>query len=359
MAGAALGLTVLGLLAGVVFGAPHLFWAYRIQKAGALMEQGMVWPDPRYSDSLPQTVNALALSNSLVHLDRAQRWRPQHFHGYRQQARVHMALGEWLAAERYITQARHRADANPLVQFDATLVYEGMMAELEADPSLQPLWDFVWDAPERLIEPDLSAVCLFPLDATACGILIEDLTLPVDGMPSTLTWEAAFLGLRRGQVMELMLDLPSAPRALAFLLAVHPDGPSLPSAGAGLSLKVRTGPEAEWRTVHQHAFAPADGASVWVPATVDLSPWAGQAVTLRLEAEAERLMGWGQLTLADPAAAAMLAQVPTVRWRETLLAGDHTSRDLMALATEADNRGHTERGAAWLRRAEFVEGMGR
>ena len=360
-AGLALALTLAALGAGAFFGTPFLFWAWHIHRAGAFMEQGLVWPDPHYSDSLPTSVNALALGHALDQLDRAQGWRPRHFHAYRLRARIFMALKRWIEAEQAIARARQRAPLNPLVQFDGVLIYEQMMAVLAQDAA-PLLWPRIKAHPDSLTAPAFNAICEHPVDLTACDYLYDDITLPVAGLATdALTWTAPFLGIRGPQPVEIALTLPFDAQALSYIAAVLPENAGPLPEQAPLTLQLRAEGEADFTTLSQRHFTAGDSQKGWMPGFASLAPWAGHRVHLRFQASSPaHHMGWGQLALAQEAdAGAIMARIPQVRWQEALLAGNFRSSDMTALAAEAQNRGQTARSQAWARRAAFLQAEGR
>lgn len=358
--GLALALTLAALGAVAFFGTPFLFWAWHIHRAGSFMEQGLVWPDPHYSDSLPTPINALALGRALDQLDRAQDWRPRHFHAYRVRARIFMALGQWIEAEQAIARARQRAPLNPLVQFDGVLIYERMMAVLARDAA-PLLWPRIAASPDSLTAPAFNAICQHPVDLTACDYLYADITLPVAGLATdALTWTAPFLGIRGSQSVEIALTLPFDVEALSYIAAVLPENAGPLPEQAPLTLQIRAEGAADFATISQRHFTAGDSQKGWMPGFASLAPWAGQRVHLRFQASSRaHHMGWGQLALAQAETGAIMARIPQVRWQEALLAGNFRSSDMMALAAEAQNRGQEERSQAWARRAAFLQAEGR
>lgn len=352
-AGLALGLTAGFVLGSIIFATPFLFWAYHIHRAGSVMEQGLAWPETRYADSLPSWTDAQDPAKALVHLARAQHWRARHFHGYRLEARIYMALGQWLEAETAIAQARQRAPRNPLVHFDGVLIYEQMMRALEADAGV-PVWPQTVAVPDGPVVSLPDTVCIGAAEATACNFIYDDqVTLPVaDLAASGLTWPAPFLGARGAQPLEFAVDLPAQTTGLSFLMAAHPDVPA--AAPISLSIQVRTGTGPEFTTVSEHVLP--SGHSGWVPGQVSLAAWTGETLHVRMQADVEGgYAGWGQLSITDEDTSELLARTPLIRWQEALLAGNFRSSDMMALAAEAENRGDTGRSEAWQRRASFLE----
>ena len=359
LAGTALAVTVVSLLGGTVMGTPFLFWAYHIHQAGSYMEQGLVWPEPRYSDSLPAAVNATALGHALGHLHQASRWRSDHFHSYRLQAQVHTALGQWRDAEMNIARARQRAAGNPLVHLDAVIVYEQIMAQL-ASGARTVLWSRLTTEPGAFTAPPLDSICTAPADLATCDVLYEPVVLPVADLIPTLTWEAPYLGVKDGHTVDFTLEVPAEPSALSFLLGLHPDSTAAPPAAATMTMGLRHPGETTFTPIHQFSFTADNSRAGWIPGAIELTPWAGTTVEIRLSVDAPaQHAGWGQLTLADPDTAILLSLTPEIRWQEALLAGEFRSSDMEALIKEAENRGIVGISDAWTKRFDFLVSQGR
>ena len=351
----ALTLTGTGLIAGLLWGFPFLVWAYNVHQAGTHMERGMAWPEERHSDSLPQALDITALETALTFLDKAQAARPQHFHAFRLEGQIFMALDAWLQVEPAIAAAIARAPGNPLVHFDHVIVYEQMMQALAADAGHQ-LWPQVRAQPGLLVHPAYSEVCTDPQEPALCPYLYTRLSLPVAGA----LWEAPFLGFKGSQDMEAILALPPDAEALAYLLAVWPQPGEELTGSLSAQLQIRGEGDKDFTTLSSHDLSAADHQGVWLPGVVSLAPWTGQTVTFRWETRSPgHIIGWGQMTLATAEISGMTARTPRLRWGQALWAGGFDSRDTRALAAEAENIGQAEQHAAWLRRSELLESLGR
>ncbi len=351
----ALILTGTGLTAGLLWGFPFLVWAYHVHQAGTYMERGMTWPEERHSDSLPQARDITALETALTFLDKAQVARPQHFHAFRLEGQIFMALGQWLQAEPAIAAAVARAPGNPLVHFDHVVVYEQMMHALAADAGRQ-LWPQVRAQPRLLVHPAYREVCTDPPEPARCRYLYTRLALPVAGA----RWEAPFLGFRGSRDLEVVLPLPPEAETLAYLLAVWPQPGEELTGSLFAQLQIRGEEDTDFTTLSRHDLSAADRQGVWLPGVVSLAPWTGQTVTFRWETRSQdHIVGWGQMTLATAEIGAMTARTPRLRWERALWAGGFDSSDTRALTAEAENLGHAEQHAAWRRRSELLESLGR
>lgn len=115
-------ITIVGL--GVVFllvVSPVLLAMYNVERAGALMEQGLAWPEPRVAASLPTERDAGALDAALVQLTTATRWQPKNAHAYRLLGHVYSARQDWARAVEAYEQAATLAPRHPLAKHEAEL----------------------------------------------------------------------------------------------------------------------------------------------------------------------------------------------------------------------------------------------
>ncbi len=113
---------------------PTLRWAYDIERAGRLMDVGLVWPTPRQVASLPQSRDEQALDQALAYLDDAMRRRPEHAHAYRLAGQIYAARSDWERAVALFDQARIRTPQNPLYAWEASLIYDQMRRVVEQAP---------------------------------------------------------------------------------------------------------------------------------------------------------------------------------------------------------------------------------
>lgn len=352
--GLALIATVGLLVTGVVLGVPLAFWTWHIHQAGVLMDEAVAWPEPRYSDALPQLQNPPLLTTVRGHLKQARRWRPHHFHAHRMEAVTHMAQGNWLAAEGAIEAAVADAVRNPLVQFDRVLIHEQMMDHLAAHPG-QGVWQVVQDQQGTLLRPAADRVCAYLDRSTDCDAVNQTVPLPVKGLDPVLVREGRLLAVLSAEPIEIEVSVPQAAPWLVFLAGVHPESSPPPPAGVRLTMAVQGEGQADWVQVSEVVLPPDSQATGWIPTQADLGRWAGTVVRLRLGAAPfGPAVGWADLSFQSAASAAFAMRTPEQRWQQSLLAGGFRSSDLQALAQEAENRGQADRSAAWQRRADVV-----
>src|SRR5262249_22308297 len=131
---AALALLACILLALAWLLAPTLRWAYDIERAGRLMDQGLAWPTPRLATSLPTARDEQALDRALMYLDDAARRRPEHPQAYRLAGQIYAALADWERSAIAFDRARAVAPRNPLYAWEASLIYDQMQRVVEQAP---------------------------------------------------------------------------------------------------------------------------------------------------------------------------------------------------------------------------------
>jgi hypothetical protein len=125
---------------------PSLLWFSHLAVAGSLLERGLAWPTPRQADTLPTLADADALRAAAGELDQARRWRPDHPHAYRLGAHAAMAAGDWSAAVQLLEVARSLAPRQPLLAWEAGLVYEQLWLAAPQDSALEQKMLAAWRA---------------------------------------------------------------------------------------------------------------------------------------------------------------------------------------------------------------------
>jgi hypothetical protein len=318
-----LGLALLGaaLLALVWLGGPLLLWASDIERAGALMDAGMRWPDPRGATSLPQLRDRQALEQALTYLDAAMRTRPAHAHAYRLSGQAYAALGDWEHAAAAYEQAISRAPANELVRWEASLVYDQMQQVVDRSPRT-PLLDAF--AAGTLLAPGELVKSLFCNErgAASCYLGRTTYRLPFAGYPDEPAFELPVLFLHPPASLAQRVAIPPGQAGLYFVVGLDPVARGWATDGG--SFRVWLQPERGARQlageVHVDRAAALSG---WVPGWADLTRWAGQTVTLTIEsgagARADRAddsYGWGALALMPANTARYAALLPRQRASE-------------------------------------------
>jgi hypothetical protein len=297
---------------------PTLLWAYDIERAGRLMDVGLAWPTPRQADSLPQARDAQALDRALEYLDDATRRRPEHPHSYRLAGQIFAARADWERAAAMLAQARARAPQNPLYAWEAGLIYDQMRRVVEQAPRAS-LMDAL--AGGHLIAPGQLVKSLFCSDkgAASCYFGRGTYFQPYAAFPNQAAVELPILFLHPPASVEQALFIPPAQPALSFVVGLDPVARTWRSDGATFRVWV-TPPSGARQLVAELTLDRATALRGWVPGWADLTPWAGQTVTLALESHpgpADDLnddwYGWGNLALTSAPAARYATLLPEQR----------------------------------------------
>ena len=314
---------ILALLACIVLAlawllTPTLRWAYDIERAGRLMDIGMAWPTPRLVDSLPKARDKQALDRALEYLDDAMRRRPEHPHTYRLAGQIYAARADWEHAAAMLDQARARAPQNPLYAWDAGLIYNQMRRIVEQAPRASIIDAF---AGGHLTAPGQLVKSLFCSDkgAASCYFGRSTYIQPYAAFPDQAAIELPILFLHPPASMEQVLFIPPTQPALSFVVGLDPVAREWRSDGATFRVWV-TPPRGARKMVAELTLDRATAQLGWAPGWADLTPWAGQTVTLTLESNpgaADDLnddwYGWGNLALTSAPAARYATLLPKQR----------------------------------------------
>jgi tetratricopeptide (TPR) repeat protein len=294
---------------------PMLRWAYDIERAGRLMDTGLVWPTPRLADSLPQARDAQALDQALAYLDDAARRRPDHPHSYRLAGQIYAARAEWERAAAMFEHARAHAPQNPLYAWETSLIYDQMQRVVEQTPR-ESLMDAL--AGGHLIAPGQLVKSLFCSDkgAASCYFGPGTYTQPYAAFPNDAAAELPVLFLHPPASLEQTLLIPPAQPALSFVIGLDPVARKWRSDGATFRVWLIP-PGGSQQLVAEITLDRATALRGWVPGWADLTQWAGQTVTLALESHpgsADDLnddwYGWGDIALTSATAARYATLLP-------------------------------------------------
>ncbi|MEO7908571.1 MAG: tetratricopeptide repeat protein [Roseiflexaceae bacterium] len=297
---------------------PMLRWAYDIERAGWLIDVGLGWPTPRQAASLPQARDQQALEQALVYLDDAMRRRPDHAHAYRLAAEIYAARADWERAVTMLDQARASAPQNPLYAWEAGLMYDQMRLVVEQAPRTSLLDTF---AGGHLIAPGQLVKSLYCNDqgAASCYFGRSAYIQPFAAFPDHTAVELPVLFLHPPASVEQSLLIPLDQPALSFVIGLDPVAREWNSDGATFRVwATRSGGTRQ--LVTELSLDRATALRGWVPGWADLTPWAGQTITLALESHpgpADDLnddwYGWGNLTLTSVSAARYATLLPDLR----------------------------------------------
>ncbi len=317
---------VLMLLAGILLALawlllPTLRWAYDIERAGRLMDVGLAWPTPRLADSLPQARDDQALDQALEYLNDAMRRRPAHPHSYRLAGQIYAAHADWEHAAAMFDQARTRAPRNPLYAWEASLIYDQMRQVVEQTSRASLMDTF---AGAHLIAPGQLVKSLFCSDkgAASCYFGRGTYIQPYAAFPDRAAVELPILFLHPPASLEQSLAIPPAQPALSFVVGLDPVAHEWRSDGATFRVWV-TPPNGHRQMVAELTLDRATALRGWVPGWADLTPWAGQTITLALESHPgpstdlnDDWYGWGNLALTSAPAARYAVLLPKQRMLE-------------------------------------------
>ncbi len=299
--------SLLAMLLLLALAAPWLLWAYNVEQAGRLLEQGVRWPDERQVETLPQVGDAGAIEAALGHLAAAMRWRDDNEQAYWTAGRAYMAQAAWPSAADALTQARERAPDNPLLAWETGLVYEQLVNQLAQGPQTPLVPAFASGTVEAPPTPVQTPFCG---DAPgSCYVGETVFTQPLAAFPEGPTVSAPTLFLHAPAKVRQQVTLPDGQPALTFLLGLDPSAREWGSDGASFQLWVEP-PNAPAALLVERTLDGTTARAGWLAEWVDLTPWAGQAVTLALvtgpgpagNADAD-WYGWGNLALTTVEAA--------------------------------------------------------
>jgi tetratricopeptide (TPR) repeat protein len=295
--------------------APTLRWAYDIERAGRLIDQGLAWPAPRQVSSLPSVRDEQALDRALQYLDDAARQRPSHPQAYRLTGQIFAARADWERAAANFELARAVEPRNPLYAWEASLIYEQMQRVVE-QAAREPLIDLFSSG--HLIAPGQLVRSLYCNDqgAASCYLGRGVYTQPYAAFPKQPAVELPALFLHPPASVEQTLLIPADRPALSFAIGLDPVAREWRSDGATFRVWV-TPQGSSRRLAAELSLDRATALRGWSPGWADLSAWAGQTVTLTLEAHpgpADDLnddwYGWGDLALTSRDAARYAALLP-------------------------------------------------
>lgn len=324
-----------------------LLWAYNVERAGMLLDHLVVWPEPRYSDSLPALAtdaDPADVQTALAHLAAAMRWRPDHFHAYRLAGELYAAQRDWARAADAFAQAAERAPKNPLLPWQEGLMYEQMAQELERAPRQSLLSVF---AEGRVEAPSVRVETPFcqGQDVRTCYVGQTEWTLPPADVADALPETAAVLFTHPLVKVRATVFVPPRTPILLFRHALAPEAVAYGTDGATFQVWVET--PTEVTQVYERTLDAETAQRGWVWGDADLSPWKGQTITLVLVASPGPSgnaqgdwYGWGDLVLTTPRAAAYAQRNPRARMRATWLAAGFTPDYLIQRTLESLTRLH-------------------
>jgi tetratricopeptide (TPR) repeat protein len=335
---------------------PPFYGMYNLQRAGQLMEVGIVWPEPRLEDSLPTVQDAQAVEKALKYLDAARKGNPDDVQAYRLTGQLYAAQGKWGQAARAMEQARRHVPQSPLLAWETGLIYEQM-------------WRAIEHAPRTALVASLSteqfAVATDSVQILSCytGQLSPyfvnriGLKLPYTQPDSDLIrQEPTFYA---DSAITHKLTIPRDRPALTFLLGFDQNAPRRYSNRAIARIWVEPGNGDDQLLVAEYSLDPTIILEPWASGWVDLSPWVGQMVTLVIEVDngyrdhltSDDWYEWKDLALTSVEAAWYATFIPTERMRQVWQDADFNAGKFVTLGRQAQRSQQYGQGVIWLERA--------
>jgi hypothetical protein len=343
------------LLAGIVAGtrlAPTIWWAYNVEKAGALMDQGMAWPDPRLSDSLPTVTDDAALDAALGHLAAAKRWRPTHYHAYRLVGQIYLAKGDWLRAVENYHIAQALDPKQPLLGWEAGLAYEQMLAVVDGAPNT-PIRDQLLAGQITVPSYDVSTPFCNERGRVSCYVAATEFAQPYAGLPGTWALRLPVLFQHPPAQVEQRFVVPADQPALRFVLGLDPGLRTAGSDGATFRIWV-TPIGGSIQLIYEGTLDARTARQGWLGGWANLSPWAGQEVTLRLGTDSGPAgdatadwVGWGDLAFTTVEAARYAAAAPLANMQSAWSQAGLGRSWFEGRVAEAQRKESPERAALW------------
>jgi hypothetical protein len=206
------------------------------------------------------------------------RQRPEHAHAYRLAGEIYAARADWERAAAMLDQARARTPQNPLYAWEVSLIYEQMNRVVEQAPRVSLMDTF---ASGHLIAPGQLVKSLFCSDqgAASCYFGRSTYIQPYAAFADQAAVELPVLFLHPPASVEQSMLVPPDQPALSFVIGLDPVARDWSSDGA--TFRVWVTPSSGTRQlVTEVSLDRATALRGWVPGWADLTPWAGQTVTL-------------------------------------------------------------------------------
>lgn len=349
------------LLYVLITGAPFVLWAYNIHQAGKALTLGLAWPTPRLADSLPEVRNPDELQTALGHLAAARRWQPERAYAYRLAGQIYAAQHDWLRAVHEYEQARKRDPKHPLLAWESALLYEQMQQRIETAPRETLLSKLISAPRESQDLPQGSASCWGDQPNT-CFMGLETWNKPYAAAPSGLPATYDVLVMHAPGGIRLTHTINTSHPGLSFLLGLDPNVSGGQSDGATYRILIETAQGSQ--QIYERALDRATADQGWIPDMVDLSPWAGQTVTLIFRLDGgpagdtrDDWYGWGNVLLTTTEVARLVTYTPAARWQMALR---HINNDASRFIKQGDlmlEAGAYERAVLWYQRAAAIEAL--
>ncbi|MGH2544043.1 MAG: hypothetical protein ACRDIB_14675, partial [Ardenticatenaceae bacterium] len=237
----------------------------------------------------------------------------------------------WLQAAEALEQARVIEPHNPLLAWEAGLVYEQMVGIVDSALRIPLVAELARGEVEAPATPIDTPFC--QQTPQSCYMGETSFTLPFAGLTGPPAEDTPTLFLHPPATLRKELTIPPEQSALTFWLGLDSHAADWNSDGATFHVWIEpAGAPAE--IVYEHALDRTLARQGWVAGWADLSPWAGQTVILVLGTgpgpagdTTSDWYGWGNVSLTTVEAARYLAWAPAARqwhaWQSDDFDADH------------------------------------
>lgn len=335
---------------------PVLLWTYHIQRAGSLLDRALAWPEQRVADALPVLRDSDAANSALDQLHAAEQWRPDEATTNQRAAQVYAAQGKWTMAADALTDALRSRPNDPLIAWDLALMYERMLDQVRyaaRENIIADLLSAPIEAPNTFIN---TTYCEAGRPAT-CYVAFERYSQPFASDPDGEATQFDSLVMFPPAAVKLEREINAGHPVLTFAMGLDPNMWSGKSDGASFEVWI-TPPDGVRQRVFVYDYPPAGAAKGWIPGHVDLSPWAGQTVTLELRTTGGQTgdttddwYTWGDVAMTTADAARINRHLVERRLRELWKSARLDTETFVARGDEQLRLGAAPAADIWYRRA--------
>jgi len=339
--------TVLALLVAFVF-FPIGMWIYHVERGGRLINQALIWPEPRYADTTPALHNSAAATEALNHLQAAASWRPRATQPYRLMAQIYAAQEDWASANEALDTAHRYQPTDPLIAWEQALVVERVLAIAERAPSESILPDLL-SVPIQAPATPIRTIYCEPGRPETCYVAFERFTQAFADDPAGVPVQLDSLFMYPPAAVALKRPVSAGNPVLAFALGLDPNMRGGKSDGATFEIWL-TSADGSRQRVYSRTINRTEAQQGWTRDRVDLSAWSGQEITLELRTTGgpagdtvDDWYAWGDPVMTTAEAA-----------RNNRRGVEHRLRALWSVANQ-DAATFNAAADAHLRRRQYVE----
>jgi tetratricopeptide (TPR) repeat protein len=336
---------------------PHLVSAFYLELGGRELDRvpnlkSLDYPTT-YLPLLPP--DSGYLPGAIAHLRRAIAWDGDNAQAYRLLGQAYLAQGDHLAAIEALTTYIGLRPDNPLGHLELAQVYDGLARASE--PEIY--YDFIEHLPEAAVttpsDPVRTDYCLPGGPVASCYVASTYWTMPDDEIRPVLF-------MHPSSWARYVVTVPVEATMLRFSVGMYPLSWDWGGDGALFEVCIQDGAEEE-RLFSTHVSNAQEDWG-WHEGEVDLTPYAGQVVTLTLGAHpglrsdpTGDWAGWAEPRLEG--ADALQQRLEVERWWAKAVAEWQavglTMQDFIERGEEARKAKRYEEALAWYERAARLE----